>query len=222
MNETDRWLTFDCFGTLVSWQRGFPSILQKVAGPRARELADAYHRYENQVEAGEYRPYKGILRTTLRLAAQSIDLALEERDYDILSREWDRQPVWEDVGPALREVRQAGWKVAALTNCDNDLFERTKATLPFSFDAVITAEDVRSYKPAPAHFLRFRERGIAENRWVHVACSYFHDIAPAHELGIRSVWIDRDRTGEDPAAARAVQRDLRGLAATVGRISGEL
>lgn len=205
-------MTFDCFGTLVSWQRGFPKILARVAGDRSEELASAYHRYESEIEAGEYRPYRDVLRTTLRLAAQSIGLPLSEREADVLSQYWNDQPVWEDVGPALADVQRAGWKIAALTNCDNDLFERTKRTLPFSFDAAITAEDVRSYKPALGHFLKFEERGVPRERWVHVACSYFHDVVPAHRFNVRSVWIDRDRTGEDPSAAWRVQPDLNGLA----------
>ena len=218
----ERWLTFDCFGTLVSWQRGFPQILRHVAGERSDELAAAYHRFENRVEAEEYRTYRVVLRETLQLAAASIALPLDERQLNVLADRWDEQPVWEDVAPALAEVKNAGWKVAALTNCDVDLFERTQKTLPFTFDAVITAQDVRSYKPAHAHFLKFAERGVGADRWIHVACSYFHDIAPARDLGIRSIWIDRDRTGEDPSAAGHVQPTLAGFSAVAERMAGTL
>jgi 2-haloacid dehalogenase len=217
----DRWLTFDCFGTLVSWQRGFPQILKRVAGERNEELADAYHRFEAQVEAGTYQPYKSVLRTALRMAAQEIGLDLQDAQYDVLSQHWDEQPVFSDVEPALREAHEAGWKLAALTNCDRDLFARTQNVLPVRFDAVITAEDVRSYKPAHGHFARFAmQTGVSRDQWVHVACSYFHDIAPARELGIKRIWIDRDRTGEDPASASRVQYTLEGLAALAGGLNG--
>lgn len=215
----DRWLTFDCFGTLVSWQRGFPKILQRVAGERAEELANAYHHFEASLEAGEYRSYKQILRDALVSGAQSIGFPLKPQDENVLAEHWDEQPVFGEVGPALAEVTAAGWKVAALTNCDNDLFERTKRTLPFSFDAQVTAEDVRSYKPAHGHFRRFRDLVQDPEVWIHVACSYFHDIAPARELGIPRIWIDRDKTGEEPSAASHVQPDLNGLVQSVEGLS---
>jgi len=218
MAAGERWLTFDCFGTLVSWQRGFPQILRRVAGERALELADAYHRFERRFETGAYLPYKTVLRESLREAARTIGFPLRAQDEDVLSEHWDEQPVFEDVAPTLQAVQSAGWRVAALTNCDGDLFERTIRALPFVLDDAVTAEEVRSYKPAHAHFLKFAQLHPAPAAWLHVACSYFHDIRPAHELGIRSIWIDRDRTGEDPSIAAAVQSDLRGLAEAVSRV----
>ncbi|MGZ3530542.1 MAG: HAD family hydrolase [Vulcanimicrobiaceae bacterium] len=218
MQNNERWLTFDCFGTLVSWQRGFVQILRGVVGDRSEELAAAYHEFEPRVQAGPYRSYKEVLAIALQAAARKVDIALADDDLHVLARRWDEQPVFDDVGPALREAREAGWRLAALTNCDNDLFARTQATLPVAFDLVVTAQDVRSYKPALLHFARFRElTGVPRERWVHVACSWYHDIVPAQALGLRRVWIDRDRTGEDPSSASYVQPSLAGLAETVER-----
>ena len=219
MPHEERWLTFDCFGTIVSWQKGFPEILASVAGERSEELANAYHRFEAQIESGPYRTYRAVLHDALRLAADEIGLALSDGQCGVLAERWERQPVFPDSGPAMDAAKRAGWKIAALTNCDRDLFERTKATLPFTFDAVVTAQDVRSYKPAHGHFVRFAESGVSREHWIHVACSYFHDVRPAHELGIRCVWIDRDRTGEDPSLAAAVQPALDGLLETLERLT---
>lgn len=221
MAGADRWLTFDCFGTLVSWQRGFPQILRSVAGDRAVELAGAYHRFERRFQEGEYLPYKTVLRESLRAAARAIGFPLRAQDEDVLSEHWDVQPVFEDVAPALTAAQSAGWRIAALTNCDDDLFDRTQRTLPVRFDAVVTAQNVCSYKPAHAHFERFAQLHPAPAAWVHVACSYFHDVAPAHELGIACIWIDRDCTGEDPSIAAAVQPDLNGLAQAANRVAGK-
>ena len=218
MQRHDRWLSFDCYGTLVSWQRGFPMILERVAGPRSGELSNAYHRFEAQVEAGPYLPYKDVLASALRLAANDIGLSLAESDFDVLAEHWDEQPVFADVGPALREAQEAGWGLAALTNCDVDLFARTQRTLPVAFDVVVTAQKVRSYKPRLAHFEHFAELGVPRERWVHVACSYFHDIEPARALGINRIWIDRDATGEDSSAASHVQPDLRNLVRVADRL----
>jgi len=89
------------------------------------------------------------------------------------------------------------------------------------FDRVVTAERVRDYKPALAHFRRFaRDSGATRADWVHVACSWFHDIAPARELGLPRVWVDRDRTGDDPAAASRRIPDATALADTVSELMG--
>ena len=98
-----------------------------------------------------------------------------------------------------------------LTNCDVDLFALTAPTLGVTIDRVVTAQDVRSYKPALAHFHRFRET-IGDAPWVHVACSWFHDIAPARTVGIPRIWVDRDRTGDDPSIATRVLPNLESLA----------
>ena len=115
-----------------------------------------------------------------------------------------------DVEPMLASLRRAGCRLAVLTNCDDDLFEATSVDSSKRFDLVVTAERVRDYKPALAHFRYFaRSTGASRDDWIHVACSWYHDIAPARELALRRVWLDRDRTGEDPASAsglRAVGR----------------
>lgn len=213
-----RYATFDCFGTLVSWQRGFPRILRRVAGERAPELAQAYHRFEAEIEGAAYRPYRDVLSETLARAAAGAGIPLDEDECGVLARYWDEQPVFEDVGRALRALRAAGWKLVALTNCDDDLFARTQRTLPIQLDFAITAEQARSYKPAPGHFRRFDELTQGRAQWVHIACSWFHDIAPARDYGIPRIWIDRDRTGEDPSAATAVLPSLEGLPETLDAV----
>jgi 2-haloacid dehalogenase len=109
-----------------------------------------------------------------------------------------------DVERLLAELRDRGCRLAVLTNCDDDLFETTHRMFRMPFDLFVTSERVRGYKPAPWHFRAFELiTGAARNEWVHVACSWYHDVAPAHALGIKSVWFDRDRTGNDPALASA-------------------
>jgi phosphonatase-like hydrolase len=111
-------------------------------------------------------------------------------------------PVFDDVEPMLAGLRAMGCRLAVLTNCDEDLFAKTQRAFRERFDLVVTAERVRDYKPSPAHFRFFsRSSGVSASDWVHVACSWYHDIGPARELGINRVWLDRDGTGEDPATA---------------------
>lgn len=216
--QNERWATFDCFGTLVDWHTGFRTIFRRIAGDRAAELEDAYHRHEAAVEGEEFRRYTDVTRIATERAAETIGLPLQAEQSSALAREWGTLPVFDDTRAALTSLRDAGWKLAVLTNCDVAMFERTKATLGVPLDLVITAEEVGSYKPALAHFTTFRERARPET-WVHVACSWFHDITPARKLGIPRVWIDRDKTGDDPAAATVVRENLRDLHEAVNSAS---
>jgi 2-haloacid dehalogenase len=199
------WVTFDCFGTLVDWHKGFAAIVEPIAGERTGELLQAYHRIEPELEGeSPHRLYRDVLATGLKRAADHIGLRLSESDARRLPDRWGTQRVFDDVEPMLAALRQSGCRLAVLTNCDDDLFEQTHRAFRERFDLVVTAERVRDYKPSPAHFRYFRRStGAAPGRWVHVACSWYHDIAPAREAGVRSVWLDRDRTGQDPASAAA-------------------
>lgn len=194
------WITFDCFGTLVDWNGGFTRCLQDLAGVRAPELVQAYHRHEPQVQRESFRLYREVTRIALERAAQEIGFPLQPSDATILADRWEDLPVFSDTRPTLQRLRDDGWSVAVLTNCDDELFARTQARMDFTFDEIVTAQQVRSYKPGLAHFEEFRRRRSPQ-RWVHAACSWFHDIEPAMRLQLPRVWIDRDRTGEDPATA---------------------
>jgi 2-haloacid dehalogenase len=192
-------MSFDCFGTLVDWLSGYRRILEPIAGNMTERLLSAYHRQERFVESEQpFRPYKQVLASSLSRAANEIGLPLSEGQANVLSKEWHRQPVFDDVEPALAQLRSAGWKLAVLTNCDEDLFERTHGCFRERFDLVVTAEHVRSYKPATAHFRSFQQQtGVRMEDWVHVACSWFHDIVPARQLGLRHIWLNRERENED-------------------------
>jgi len=198
-----RWITFDCFGTLVDWHTGFAGILRPVAGERTAELIQAYHEFERPLEQGRpHRLYRDVLKEGVARAAVKIGLPLSEAQKEMLPQRWGTQPVFPDVEPALAALRQEGWKLAVLTNCDRDLFTQTQRGFRQEFDLIVTAEQVCDYKPSLAHFRYFwRKSGVEKENWVHAACSWYHDIVPAREMGIRRIWVDRDRTDDDPAAA---------------------
>lgn len=216
----DRWVTFDCFGTLVDWHGGYRRALSPIAGARTDELIGAYHEFERAIEAQRpHRLYKDVLTTGLEQAARKIGLSLPARQSDVLVRQWGEQPIYGDVGTALTALREAGWKLAMLTNCDNDLFAKTLDRFPLRPDFVVTAEMVGSYKPELGHFTRFeQETGVERRNWIHAACSWFHDIVPAQRLGLQRVWVDRDKTGHDPAAATRVLPNLADLPRTISEI----
>jgi len=215
---TDRWVTFDCFGTLIDWHGGYRAILAPLAGARTDALITAYHGFERQLEAERpHRLYRDVLTTGLDRAARQLGLPLPAAEADVLARRWGAQPLYADVPGTLAALRAAGFRIGILTNCDDDLFAQTRERfLPHPPDLVITAQQVGGYKPGLGHFLRFEQAsGVARGNWVHAACSWFHDIEPARRLGIARVWVDRDRTGDDPAAASRVLPDLAGLVEAV-------
>ena len=217
----DRWVTFDCFGTFVDWHTGFRRILSPIAAPRTDELIRAHHEFERAFEAQRpHRLYKDVLVAALEQGARRVGLRLPMGQSDSLVREWGTLPFYEDVGPALAALRGSGWKLAMLTNCDNDLFAQTLKQFPLQPDHVVTAEMAGSYKPALGHFIRFeRDTGVERTNWIHAACSWFHDIEPARRHGVKRVWVDRDRTGDDPAAATRVIPNLADLPSTIAEIA---
>ncbi|MPY91325.1 MAG: HAD hydrolase-like protein [Luteitalea sp.] len=217
----NRWITFDCFGTLVDWHTGFADMLQAVAGDRTAELIRAYHECERLLEQERpHRLYRDVLKMGIARAAAEIGLPLTDRQAASLPERWGTQRVFADVEPALAALRAAGWKLAVLTNCDVALFAETHDGFRQPFDLIVTAEQVKDYKPSLAHFRYFwRVSGVERHDWVHVACSWYHDIQPAREMSIRRIWVDRGKTGDDPTAATLRLEDARALPESVQRLS---
>jgi 2-haloacid dehalogenase len=217
---SDRWATFDCYGTIADWHGGMRAALEAMVGDRAEALLTAYHEHEPVLETEKpHRLYRDVLTEGLRRASASSGIELPAGQEDALVRGWPSMPFHPDAPGGLERLRDAGWKLAVLTNCDDDLWATTAARLPVTFDLVVTAQQVGSYKPAPGHFERFREVvRPAEDGWVHVACSWFHDMQAARDLGLRRIWVDRDRTGQDPSIANAVLPDFDQLLETLERV----
>ena len=216
----DRWLTFDCFGTLVDWRHGIATAGELLFPGRGADFLDAYSSLEAEVESEPYRRYREVLAETTRRAARRLSLDLKPDDEPALVATIPHWPVFADVGAALAALRKDGWKLALLTNCDRDLIAQTRRRLPVPFEAVITAEDVSAYKPDHAHFLLFQQTfGAAADVWIHVAQSYFHDMKPANELGIPRIWVNRQGEKGDPLLASAVIEGLNRLPEAVNRLT---
>jgi 2-haloacid dehalogenase len=214
------WVTFDCYGTLADWLGGMRGALERhVGADDAERLLHAYHDLEAEVEARRPAPsYREVLTETLRRAAERERIVLPPGAERTLVEHWHELPIFDDVGAALGALRDAGWSLAILSNCDDDLLATTLERMPVPFDLTVTAEQVGSYKPDPGHWNAFAERTDGDRgRWVHAAQSWFHDIVTAAELGLPSVWVDRLGSGEDPARATVRIEDLRDLPDAVAR-----
>jgi 2-haloacid dehalogenase len=215
-----RWATFDCFGTLVDWRHGIATGIELLFPGRGAELLEVYNRIEPQVQAEQpVRRYREVLAESLRRTAAEAGVELVPDDASVLGTGLPYWPVFPDVRPALTALREAGWRLALLTNCDRDLIGETQRRLVVPIDAIVTAEDVGSYKPGHAHFTRFAASfDASRENWVHVAQSHFHDMVPAQALDIRRVWINRHAEPHDPSIADAVLPGLDDLVATVERV----
>ncbi len=213
--------TFDCYGTLVDWRSGIEESLGqrlRAAGMEGqRPVFPTYDTAERELE-GNYAPYRDILAASALRTAQRLGVnlpAVAAREFAKSLPSW---PVFPDTAEALRGLGRSGVGRYILSNVDRDLLSETIRRNSLEVDGVITAEDVRSYKPAPAHWNRFfRDTSLDVSAVLHVAQSLFHDIVPAEALGIRTVWINRYGL-EAPPMPRPTYTlpDLRGLPSLLG------
>jgi 2-haloalkanoic acid dehalogenase type II len=187
-------VTFDCYGTLIDWESGIAAAFASEAERRGVGPVDVpallrlHHEIEPAVQAGTFRPYRDVLTVTAsRVAARMGWPAGDDTFLADSLRDW--RP-FDDTNAALATLRSRGYRLAILSNVDRELIERTLEHFPIAFDFVVTAADVRSYKPAEDHFRAGRERA-GPDRWVHAAQSWFHDIVPARRQGIPVVWVNR-------------------------------
>ena len=186
----DRWATFDCYGTLIDWNGGIRAELARVFGEdRADELLDRYHELEPQLEADGKRSYRDVLTEAMRR------LGATAGEEDALARSLPTWQPFPEVPEALRQARADGWKLGILSNTDRDYIDASQERIGVPFELAIVASEIGSYKPGPGHWQAF-EREVGRPPDVHVAASLFHDVAPANELGLKSIWINR--LGEAP------------------------
>ncbi len=194
----DRWVTFDCYGTLVDWNAGLAAALGGEAA-----LA-RYHELEPVVQAEDPSlSYREVLRETARRVGLDADPAETLPSW----------PVFPDVRPELEAARARGWRLAILTNSDRDLIEASIAAIGVPFDHAVVASEIGSYKPAHRHWEAFAET-TGRLPDVHVAQSHFHDVVPASALGVSTVWINRLGERAEPAPTRELPT-LEGLAGTL-------
>jgi 2-haloacid dehalogenase len=225
-------LTFDCYGTLIDWEAGLVAALRDALGDGVAEvdpedLLVRFARYEATAEAGPYQRYRAVLANGLRGVASELDL---EVSYHAAARfggsvvDW---PAFPDSAAALAHLKTR-FRLGVITNCDDDLFAASNERLGIRFDWVVTAQQVGSYKPSEANFQAMFERlaadGVDRGRILHVAQSLYHDHAPAKQLGMTTVWIDRrhDRPGfgatpRAEAQPDATFPDMRSFAAQAVR-----
>jgi 2-haloacid dehalogenase len=188
-------LTFDCYGTLIDWESGLLAAFRPILVARGLALDDSilerYARHEAAAEAGPYRRYRDVLAAGLRGVAGELGIEPTADEIEAFSGSVVDWPPFPDSPTALARLTER-FQLGVITNCDDDLFAASQARLGVTFDWVVTAQQVGSYKPDEANFhAAFARLGLPRERILHVAQSLFHDHVPAKRLGLSTVWIDR-------------------------------
>ncbi len=192
---TPAFVTFDCYGTLVDWRGGIAGAFARAAaadGVRldADDILRAYHEAEPRIQSERYRPYREVLSLVAGEVAARLGWRCPPERTAFLPESVADWTPFPDTNPALERLREAGCRLGILSNVDDDLLAATRRHLTADFDLVVTAQQVRSYKPAPAHFRQARA-SIGTAAWLHAAQSYFHDVEPCLALGIPVGWVNR-------------------------------
>lgn len=202
------YISFDCYGTLIDWETGILSeALPRLAASGGRnvdplEVLRAYAKHEVAIESGPFRLYREVLQETFSRIGTDLGVRLDHKACADFAAGLANWPPFPDTIDALAQLASK-YRLVILSNVDDDLFEHTARRLGTPFQAVITAQQVHSYKPALGHFERARKRlDLTPANWLHVAQSLYHDHVPAKSLGLRTVWVDRPsrlpRTGLAP------------------------
>lgn len=209
-------LTFDCYGTLVDWERGILEALTPVLAAHGADAGgdeaalERFARLESGIQAGPFRSYRSVLEEVMRAFGAELGFQPSRGEVAAFAASVPSWRPFADTVPALRALSRR-YRLAVVSNVDDDLFDGTATRLEVPFSAVVTAQQVRSYKPARAHFDEvLRRLDLPRERVLHVAQSLFHDIAPARALGFRCVWVNRraGRSGSGATSSATAQPDL--------------
>jgi len=222
-------LTFDCYGTLIDWEAGILAGLRRALEPRGvgvdeDNLLERYARREAAIESGPYLPYREVLARGFRGVCAELGVEPTDDESTAFGGSVGEWPAFPDSPAALARLARR-FRLAVITNCDDDLFAASNRRLGVTFDWVITAQQVGSYKPSRRNFdVAFERIGVPRERILHVAQSLFHDHVPAKELGMTTVWVDRrhDRpgSGATPPASAVPDLAVPDMATLAGLVIG--
>jgi 2-haloalkanoic acid dehalogenase type II len=187
-------ITFDCYGTLIDWESGITGAIQAEAAQAGvslnrDEIIEAYMIDEPAVEASGYRPYRDVLTETARRVAARLGWKIADDRAGFLAASLPNWQPFPDTNSALERLARK-FDLGILSNTDDDLLQGTRRHFTVDFALIVTAEQVKSYKPAHAHFAEGIRR-VGGKRLLHAAQSYFHDVVPASEMGIPVAWVNR-------------------------------
>lgn len=198
MFKDKRYITFDCYGTLIDWEGGIRSAAKKLSDKNGFSLSldgisDRYIKVELEVEAEQYRKYHEVLQLSAKklFKQEGFDISIEDA-LEFADSIFSWQP-FSETHDTLAILKDKGYKLVILSNIDNEIIKKSIELMGTDFDGVVTAEEVGSYKPAYGHWQEMLRRfNVKKAEVLHVAASYIHDIIPAKEQGFNAIWINRN------------------------------
>jgi 2-haloacid dehalogenase/putative hydrolase of the HAD superfamily len=195
-------VTFDVYGTLIDWETGvydaFVAEAERDGFTIERdELIPLFHEIQRQIQAGSYELYAEVLRRTAVQIAKKLGWPLEPSRAGFLPDSVQRWPTFKETNSVLTKIAKKH-KVGLISNIDDKLLGLTRRHIPLDFDLVVTAQQVRSYKPDPAHFTECERRIGGKKGWVHVAASYYYDVEPCVKKKVPVVWVNRSKRALEP------------------------
>lgn len=209
-------LTFDCYGTLIDWETGIFSALKPLLAAHAKSLADAellelYGDFELEAESGTYQTYREVLQSVVQAFGKRLSFTPSMKELNALNDSFSNWRPWPDTVGALKRLAKR-YRLAIISNTDDDLFAQTRPYLPIAFETVTTAQQARCYKPALEIFrLALEKAKVDPKRILHVGQSVYHDVLPAQALGLATVWVNRPspRAGIGAVKQAKGQADLQ-------------
>jgi 2-haloacid dehalogenase/putative hydrolase of the HAD superfamily len=215
-------VTFDVYGTLIDWETGAYDAFHREAERdgftiERDELIPLFHEIQQKIQAGSYELYAEVLRRTAVDIAKKLGWPLEPSRSGFLPDSVQRWPAFKETNPTLAKIAKK-FKVGLISNIDDKLLGQTRRHIPLDFDLVVTAQQVRSYKPDPAHFTECERRIGGKKGWVHIAASYYHDVEPCIKKKIPVIWVNRSKQVLDAGAKKpdAEVATLRDAAKLIG------
>jgi 2-haloacid dehalogenase len=202
-----RLITFDCYGTLIDWENGMLASMRPMFSRDGQAAGDAqllaaYGDVEAEIEAGPYLPYAQVLSRTVQEMGRRLSVSVSEKQGAEFAQSLTRWKPFTDTNTALKMMEKK-FRLGIISNIDDDLFAETRKKLEVEFDFAVTAQQVRSYKPAHRNFEEaLRRGGVSKDQMLHAGQSLYHDVAPANALGIANAWVNRPSVRPGSGAAR--------------------
>ncbi|MBI2029942.1 haloacid dehalogenase type II [Candidatus Gottesmanbacteria bacterium] len=213
--KNKKFITFDCYGTLIDWEGGIRKAVKKLADKngfnfKLDDTSNEYIKTELQVESEKYRKYYQVLQLSVKRLFKSKGFDISDQDTIEFAKSIYTWPPFQETKESLSKLKDRGYKHIILSNIDNDIIQKSVQLIGVDFDGIVTAEEVGSYKPAHGHWSEVLKRYETKKEEIlHVAASYVHDIIPAKEQGFDAIWINRNN--EQPISEIRADLELDNL-----------
>jgi len=219
-----KFVTFDCYGTLIDWETGAYQAYQKEADRDGftvdrERMVELFVGMQREIESGSYELYAEVLRRTAVRSAAEMGWDLEPSRSGFLPASVPYWPPFRETNAQLERFAKK-FQIGILSNVDDKLLGATRRHFRADLDLVITAQQVRSYKPDPAHFKECQRRIEIKRGWVHIASGYAADVEPCLKQKVPVIWVNRRGEQLEPGQKKPTEevKSLREAAKLLGAL----